>query len=69
VDPKGIQHIDWAYKIEGYKWLFEEATQEKTFDYNGFKVRIKLLLRTDDVLKIPPEYRQYWFDHVERIMN
>jgi len=69
VDPKGIQHIDWVYKIEGYKWLFEEDMHQKTFDYNGFKVKIKLLLRTDDVLKIPQEYREYWFDNIEKIMN
>jgi len=69
VDPKGIQHIDWAYKIDGYKLLFEENTCQKTFDYNGFKVKIKLLLRTDDVQKIPPEYRRYWFDDIEKITN
>jgi len=69
VDPKGIQHIDWAYKIEGYKWLFEEDISQKTFDYNGLKVKIKLLLRTDDIVKIPEEYRKYWFDHIEKIFS
>jgi hypothetical protein len=69
VDPKGVQHVDWAYKIEGYKWLFEDGTSQKTFDYNGLKVKIKLLFRTDDVAKIPPEYRQYWFDNIEKILS
>jgi superfamily II DNA or RNA helicase len=69
VDPKGVQHIDWAYKIEGYKWLFEDGTSQKTFDYKGLKVKIKLLFRTDDVAKIPPEYRQYWFDNIEKILS
>ncbi|MEM2875952.1 MAG: hypothetical protein QXL67_03240 [Candidatus Bathyarchaeia archaeon] len=66
MDPKGVEHIDWAYKIEGYKWLFEESATQKTFSYNGLRVRIKLLLRTDDVGKIPDEYRQYWFDDIEK---
>lgn len=70
VDPKGIQHIDWTYKIEGYKWLFEEGIREKTFDYNGLKVKIKLLFRTDDIMKIlPEEYRKYWFDNIEKILS
>ncbi|MGF3573675.1 MAG: DEAD/DEAH box helicase family protein, partial [Candidatus Bathyarchaeia archaeon] len=69
VDPKGIQHIDWTYKIEGYKWLFEENNNEKTFDYNGFKVKVKLLLRTDDVASISGEYQKYWFDHIEKILS
>lgn len=69
VDPKGIQHIDWTYKIEGYQWLFEEGTHLKTFDYNGSTVKIRLLLRTDDVTKIPGEYREYWFDNVDKIAD
>jgi superfamily II DNA or RNA helicase len=69
VDPKGVQHVDWAYKIEGYKLLFEEGTSQKTFDYNGLKVRIKLLLRTDDIASVPDEYRQYWFDDIEKILS
>jgi hypothetical protein len=66
VDPKGIEHISgWVYKIDnGYKALFEKNGKEKVFDYNGFKVRINLQLRIDDVSKVPVEYRQYWFDSI-----
>lgn len=69
VDPKGLQHVDWTYKVEGYQRLFEEGMTQKTFDYNGFKVKIKLLLRTDDTGKIPKEYRNYWFDDIEKIVS
>lgn len=69
VDPKGIQHIGWAYKVDGYRQLFEESEKEKIFNYNGLKVTIKLLLRTDDVSKVPDEYRQYWFDDIEKMLD
>jgi hypothetical protein len=69
VDPKGMEHIDWTYKIEGYKWLFEENLLLKTFNYDGLKTKIKLLLRTEDITKIPDEYEKYWFDNIEKIIN
>jgi len=28
-------------------------------------VRVKLLLRTDDVSKVPNDYNEYWFDNIE----
>jgi len=44
--------------------LFEEDGKEEVFNYNGFKVRIKLLLRRDDVSKALSEYKRYWFDNI-----
>jgi uncharacterized membrane protein len=68
VDPKGTEHADAYRKIDGYKVLFEESGKEKVFNHNGFKVRIKLLLRSEDVSKVPGEYKQYWFDNIAKII-
>jgi len=70
IDPKGIEHISgWIYKIDnGYKWLFEENGEKKIFNYNGSKVKIKLRLRTNDISKVPNEYKQYWFDNIENML-
>lgn len=67
VDPKGSEHTDAYRKIDGYKELFEENGKEKVFNHNGFKVRIKLLLRPEDISKALAEYKQYWFDNIEKI--
>jgi hypothetical protein len=69
VDPKGTEHTSAYRKIDGYTQLFEENGKEKVFNYNGFKVRIKLLLRPEDVSKAPAEYRQYWFDNIEKMVK
>ena len=69
VDPKGTEHTSAYRKIDGYAQLFEENRKEKVFNYNGFKVRIKLLLRPEDVSKAPAEYRQYWFDNIEKMVK
>ncbi|MGB9722220.1 MAG: DEAD/DEAH box helicase family protein [bacterium] len=71
VDPKGIEHISgWAYKIDnGYRELFEEAGSNRIFNYNGFKVRIILKFRTDDVSKVPDGYSRYWFDNIEKMVD
>ncbi|WP_229234433.1 hypothetical protein [Candidatus Methanoliparum sp. LAM-1] len=37
--------------------------------YNALKVRIKLLLRPEDVSKALPEYKQYWFDKIEKMLE
>ncbi|MGB2841993.1 MAG: hypothetical protein WBC40_05905 [Halobacteriota archaeon] len=37
--------------------------------HNGFKVKIKLLLRPEDISEAPAEYRQYWFDNMEKMLD
>jgi len=67
-NPK--KYFTSAYrKIDGYKQLFEENGTERVFNYNGFKVRIKLLLRPEDVSKTLSGYRQYWFDKIEKMVK
>jgi superfamily II DNA or RNA helicase len=68
VDPKGTEHTSAYRKIDGYVRLFEENGKEKVFNYNGFKVRIKLLLRPEDVSKSPDAYKKYWFDSIANMI-
>ncbi|MFQ6118601.1 MAG: hypothetical protein ACE5KE_01800 [Methanosarcinales archaeon] len=72
VDPKGIQHTDWADKVNGYKYVFEENGTERNFAHNGFNAKIKLFLRTTDASIIKqrfPEYSRYWFDSIEEMLK
>ena len=69
VDPKGVQHIDWTYKIEGYKWLFEKSEKTTVLGHDGMKVTVKLLMRTDDTSRIPDPFKPYWFDNIEKIFE
>jgi len=69
VDPKGTEHTYAYRKIDGYKELFEENGKERVFNQNKLKVRIRLLFRADDISKVPKEYKQYWFDNVERMLE
>ncbi len=68
IDPKGIQHIDWAYKVNGYEQLFEDNAKAKIYNYRGFKVKIKLRLRTGDISQVPRGYEKYWFDNIEKML-
>lgn len=67
VDPKGTKHTSAYTKIDGYKQIFEDNGQEKIFEYNGFKVKVKLLFYSADISGIPTEYRKYWFDNIKTI--
>ncbi|MBC7194997.1 MAG: DEAD/DEAH box helicase family protein, partial [Caldisericia bacterium] len=69
VDPKGTEHTDAYRRIDGYKVLFEENGKEKVFTHNGFKVRIKLFLKPEDISKTLSEYKRYWFDNIEKTLE
>ena len=69
VDPKGTEHTDAYRKIDWFKKLFEEDGKEKVFNHNGFKVRIKLQLRPEDVSKALNEYKHYWFDNIGKMLE
>ncbi|BBJ29127.1 restriction endonuclease subunit R [Athalassotoga saccharophila] len=66
VDPKGTEFSDAYRKIDGFKHIFsDESGKCKIFKYNEFSVKVCLLLKTEDISKVPQEYRQYWFDNLE----
>jgi len=70
IDPKGTEHADWADKLNGYKEIFEEMHKE--INYNGFKVKIKLLFRARDASIVQqrfPEHSQYWFDNIDTVFE
>jgi hypothetical protein len=73
VDPKGTEYVSAYRKIDGYKTLFEEKNETKIIghiiDNNVYKVRIKLLFRTDDTSKATKEYKQYWFGNVGEMFD
>ncbi|MEO0118876.1 MAG: DEAD/DEAH box helicase family protein, partial [candidate division WOR-3 bacterium] len=69
VDPKGTEYTSGYRKIDGYKELFEENGKEKVFNYNGLQVKVKLLLRTKGVSNVLKEYKKYWFDNIEELLN
>ncbi len=69
VDPKGTEHTSAYRKIDGYKVLFEENTPKNGSDHNGLKIRIELLLRTDNISKVLPGYEEYWFNSIENMVE
>jgi len=69
VDPKGTEHTSALRKIDGYIQLFEKNMKEKVFKHEGFKVKIKLFLRPDQVSKIPDKYRKYSFNNIKKMLE
>jgi len=69
IDPKGTEHTSAYFKIDGFKKLFEDNGIRREFEYNGFKVTIKLFLVPEDEAKAAGEYSQYWFDNLDKILN
>jgi len=67
VDPKGTEHTDGYRKIDGYSKIFETAEEKKTskkYLFNGFNIKIKLLLKPRrGIAEVPENYRKYWFDN------
>jgi len=68
VDPKGTEHTDAYRKIDGYKRIFEdENKRSKVFSYNEYNIKIKLLLKTNDISRVTEPYKQYWFDDISQM--
>ena len=68
IDPKGTEHTDAYRKIDGYKRIFEDENKtSKVFSYNGYNIKIKLLLKTKDTSLVAGPYQQYWFDDISKM--
>ncbi len=62
VDPKGFQNVDYQFKIEGFKELFEHDDKQNVFEYENEKKRYSVsfhLLMVGDVLAVPQPYKRY----------
>ena len=68
IDPKGITHTDFAYKVNGYAELFREnGVSIKTFHEYNFKIKVFLNLYTEDIKELPSGMlNEYWFDNLHK---
>lgn len=67
VDPKGTKHTDYEYKVDGYRLIFENGEDKKTFTKNGLKIQVHLKLYTED--EVSEGYKAYWFDKPKDILR
>ena len=62
IDPKGLQNVDYQFKIQGYCDMFEENNCNKNFKYisdnNKVDVEFHLLL-VGDTTVVPDNYKKY----------
>ena len=68
IDPKGTVHTDYERKIEGYREIFESSDHPKTIPYGGKEVKVFTFLYTGDVDGLSKNYKQYWFDDIDKAL-
>jgi hypothetical protein len=77
IDPKGTAYTDAYHKIEGFRMIYEESDtgMPKVFEYEGNRIvaRLFMMPATGGIAAVPQEYRKYWFDNfddmVEKLIN
>ncbi|HOL83605.1 MAG TPA: restriction endonuclease subunit R, partial [Caldisericia bacterium] len=74
IDPKGTEHADGYRKIDGYSRIFETVKNGQrqcgNFQYNGFNIITKLLLKPKrGIADVLENYKQYWFDTFDDFAN
>jgi len=74
IDPKGTEHTDGYRKIDGYSRIFETVKNGQrqcgNFQYNGFNILTKLLLKPKrGIADVLENYKQYWFDTFDDFAN
>jgi len=62
VDPKGTEHADAYRKVDGFIRLFEDRGVARVYKYNGYSIRVNLLLKPKDIANTLDKYRKYWLD-------
>jgi len=71
IDPKGITHTEFGYKVDGYERIFKDQNGcIKVFHQNGFKIRVFLRLYAADRIGLPERmYKEYWFDSIHKSIS
>jgi len=69
VDPKGIKHTDFGYKVDGFVRIFGNIDSPKMFEFEDFKITTSLRLFTEDKNLLPEGYKKYWFDNPSSVFN
>jgi len=69
IDPKGTRHTDYEYKIDGYRYLFENGNGVRTVEHDGLNVKVYVFLHCDDVNALSEGYRPYWFDSMGIVLQ
>ena len=69
VDPKGIKHTEFEHKVDSFRKIFGEINNPKIFDHHEFKIRVLLLLYTQDKNRLGEGYRNYWSDDSKDIFE
>ncbi|MEM4396132.1 MAG: DEAD/DEAH box helicase family protein [Candidatus Woesearchaeota archaeon] len=69
VDPKGISHTEFEYKIDGFKMIFENSEMPKIFNFENLKIKVFLFLFTKDINLLPEGYKKYWLDNISHIFK
>lgn len=63
VDPKGISHTEYQYKVDGFRLIFENKDgSPKIFKYKNLKIKVFLFLYTKDINRLQEGYKKYWLD-------
>lgn len=65
IDPKGTEHTDAYRKIDGYRQIF----QKEPYSHDSLNIKVKLLLRTDNLSKVANEYKDFWFDNIHTLKD
>lgn len=71
VDPKGTEHSVGLHKIDGFRKLFidDSSGQYRSYLYQGYQIKVKLLLFCKDLSSVPELYRSFWFDDVSKLFE
>jgi hypothetical protein len=67
VDPKGVKHTEFEYKVDGFVRIFGNIDTSKVFEFEDFKITASLCLFTEDKNILSEGYRRYWFDNPSSI--
>jgi len=64
IDPKGTGRVEYQYKVDGYRDLFEDKDKVRSFPFHGKNFKVHLRLATEDTAVFADKdfYKKYWIE-------
>ena len=69
VDPKGMEHIGYTHKADGYMRIFENCGKPRVFIHGKLKVSVRLLFYNTGNTQPAAEYKRFCTKTVAAIFN
>ncbi|MCS7165094.1 MAG: restriction endonuclease subunit R, partial [Candidatus Calescibacterium sp.] len=69
IDPKSTEFSSAYRRIDGFKGIFMENSEPKTFSFDGKSIKVLLYLYNINAVSVPEKYKDFWISSFEDLAD